>query len=257
MLVELNGKGGQVCAEAKSGKIRCPLMVRPTSEDVITSRIFSSLKCINPRWWLPDFLSAALGDGRFRPQIFRKLAINLWVRQKGVPKGLVPWNEGQTEVDIVISWENPPTTVFVEMKYLSPLSSNTTDSRRQSEYPTDQLIRNIRIGLWKCDWYYEQKLFEDQPRDFYTILFSPKNGNPLVRKYKSKKSIQEAIPNSNLLADLPDQPFVGEVSFRQLCNILRGNLENMTWSERSSVTLLVDYLDLKLSQQRSVGDASK
>lgn len=256
MLIEVNGKGGRVCAEAKSGKLRCPLMVRPTSEDVVTSRIFSSLKCINPRWWLPGFLSAALGDGRFRPQIFRKLAINLWVRQKGVPKGLVPWNEGQTEVDVVVSWENPPTTVFVEMKYLSPLSKSTVDSPKQSKYPTDQLIRNVRIGLWRCGWYFEQKLFREQPREFYTVLFSPKNGNELVQRYRSPENVRAAIPNSNRLIGLPDQPFVGEVSFRQLCKVLNANLENMTCSERSNVTLLVDYLELKLSQKGSAGDTS-
>ena len=148
--------------------------------------------------------------GRFRRQIFRKLTIDLWVRQKGVPKNLVPWNEGQTEVDVVIKWENPPTTVFVEMKYGSQLSRNTADSKEQSQYPTDQLIRNVRIGLWKNDWYADQRLFSCEPRDFYTILCSPKNGNVFVEQYQSNENIRSAIPNSERFVELPDQPFVGE-----------------------------------------------
>ena len=248
MLVELNGKGGRVCKEAKSGKIKCPLMIRSASEDVITSQIFSSLKCINPRWWIPDFLNTALGEGRFRRQIFRNLTIDLWVRQKGVPKNLVPWNEGQTEVDAVIKWENPPTTVFVEMKYGSQLSRNTADSKEQLEYPTDQLIRNIRIGLWKNDWYAEQRLFNSEPRNFYTILCSPKNGNEFVEQYQSNENIRSAIPNSGRLVELPGQPFVGEVSFQQLRKILQANRTHMSWSECSNTKLLDDYLELKISQ---------
>ena len=38
MLTELYGKGGRVCKEARKGNIRCGLIVRPNSEDVITGR---------------------------------------------------------------------------------------------------------------------------------------------------------------------------------------------------------------------------
>jgi hypothetical protein len=134
------------------------------------------------------------------------------------------------------------------MKYGSPLSRNTADSKKQLKYPADQLIRNIRIGLWKCDWYSEQRLFDAPPRDFYTILFSPKSGNELVERYKS--NIRKAIPNSDRLVGLPSEPFVGEVSFQQLRNFLRANAENMSWSERSNAKLLDEYLDLKISQQK-------
>ena len=37
MLAEMNGKAGTLCSEARNGAIRCPLIVRPTSEDVITA----------------------------------------------------------------------------------------------------------------------------------------------------------------------------------------------------------------------------
>ena len=48
MLTELHGKGGCVCQYAKEGKIRCPLIIRPTSEDAITGNLFQALRTLNP-----------------------------------------------------------------------------------------------------------------------------------------------------------------------------------------------------------------
>src|SRR5438309_1959809 len=78
MLTELLRKGGCLCQPAKEGKLRCPLIVRPTSEDVVTGHLFQVLKAINPRWWLPDFLNEALGVVPFHRQVFRNLRIDLW-----------------------------------------------------------------------------------------------------------------------------------------------------------------------------------
>ena len=61
MLVELHGKGGCLCQPARQGKLHCPLIVRPTSEDVVTSHLFQVLQVLNPHWWLADFLN--LGPG--------------------------------------------------------------------------------------------------------------------------------------------------------------------------------------------------
>jgi hypothetical protein len=247
VLVEIKGKGGRVCEQARTGKIKCPLMIRPTSEDVITSQLFGSLKCINPRWWLPDLINAGLGQERFRRQIFRDLQIDLWVKQKGVPARLVPWNEGQTEVDVVVSWSNPRTVLFVEMKYASTFSNNTVCSMNESEFPTDQLIRNIRIGLWKTGHYLENRLFDLEPSNFIMLLVSPRSDNPLVESYRSNQHIRRAIPGSDKIAPLPTQPFVGQVSFKQITRILNRNGKYLARSERSIADLLCNYLDLKLS----------
>jgi hypothetical protein len=66
MLTEMLGKGGQVCSAAKEGQLKCPLIIRPTSEDVVTGEIMQVLKIINPRWWLSDLLNTALAAPRFR-----------------------------------------------------------------------------------------------------------------------------------------------------------------------------------------------
>ncbi|QDT29902.1 hypothetical protein Enr10x_52590 [Gimesia panareensis] len=250
MLTELGGKGGCLCEPAKSGSLRCPLIVRPTSEDVITGHLFGTLRAINPRWWLPDFLNQALGVERFRRQVFRNLRIELWQKQPAFPRWLIPWDEGQTEVDVVITWENPPTTVFIEMKYGSPLSGSTVHNNGHAGYPSDQLIRNARVGLYQCGWYVEDKLFEFPSRDFNLILLSPKMGNPLVEQYRDLDKFQEAIPHSDKLASLPSDSFIGEMSYSGTIDIARTNHRFMNKTEQRLTDQLKSYIDLKMSQIR-------
>lgn len=129
MWTELNGKAGCLCQPAKEGKLRCPLIVRPTSEDVITGNLFQALHVLNPMWWLSDLLNQALNHQRFKRQVYRKLQINLWGNRPYFPRELLPWAEGSTQVDATLTWENPGTTVFFEMKYGAELSAKTADRR--------------------------------------------------------------------------------------------------------------------------------
>jgi len=78
MLTELNGKAGRVCKEARKGNIRCGLIVRPTSEDVITGHLAQAFRVLNPRWILPDLLNLGLKARRFRRQVFRELQVEPW-----------------------------------------------------------------------------------------------------------------------------------------------------------------------------------
>src|SRR5262249_54728297 len=158
------GKGGQVCRHAKAGEIKCPLILRPTSEDVVTGHLFQILRALQPRWWLPDFLNRALGAAKFRRQWFRRLGIAIWKTRRNYPVELIRWDEGSTEVDVRIRWENPPTTVFIEMKYGSDLSARTKGDDGTHGFPSDQLIRNIRVGLWECGWFRRSELFTTTPR---------------------------------------------------------------------------------------------
>src|SRR5262245_59165914 len=125
MLTEVKHKGGCLCEPAREGQLRCPLIVRPTSEDVVTGNLIQVLKVLNPHWWLRDFLNEALGVRCFRRQVFRNLRIEPWQNRPTYPRELVPWDEGSTQVDVTIAWENPPTTVFIEAKYGSELSPTT------------------------------------------------------------------------------------------------------------------------------------
>ena len=253
MLTELNGKAGALCLPAKDGELRCPLIVRPTSEDVVTGHLFGTLQAINPRWWLPDLLNHGLGEQRFRRQAFRKLRIDLWQKQPVFPKHLIPWQEGQTEVDVVITWENPTTTVFVEMKFGSGLSAGTVHNNGSNGFPADQLVRNARIGLYQCRWYEENRLFEQPSRDFVLILLAPQSGNSLVQKYRDPDCLRQAIPHGDRLKQLPRSPFVGELSYRSVTEILAANRRWLTKAERTLADQLQDYLRFKAKQLKSNG----
>lgn len=249
MLTELRGKGGNLCSHARSGGIRCPLIVRPTSEDVVTGHIFQALGYLNPRWWLPNLLNAGLGADRFRRQVFRDLRIRLWENQPRYPRGLLPWDEGSSQIDAIISWENPPTTVFVEAKYGSALSTSVAGDDGRSGYPSDQLIRNIRVGLLRAGYFdLGERLFDRRPRDFVVLMLAPSRGNALVERYRDRRRLREAIPHSDRLVGLPRGPFVGEIDHHDIRSILNDQSRWMSVPERRVVADLTEYLEFKRSK---------
>ena len=248
MLAELNGKGGNLCSHARSGEIRCPLIIRPTSEDVITSHLFQSLGYLNARWWLPDLLNTSLGTSRFRRQVYRRLKISLWQNQPCYPPELLPWSEGSTQVDAVISWENPATTVFVEMKFLSGLSTHVSGDDGESGFPSDQLVRNIRVGLHHAGYLRQDgQLFAQSPRDLIVLVVAPTKGHPLVKRYRDHQRLRAAIPHADQLIGLPSGPFVGELSYADIIDLLRRQSRWLNRSERMIASDLTDYLGFKLS----------
>lgn len=251
MLTELGGKGGRVCHSAVDGTLRCPLIVRSTSEDVVTGNLFGALRAINPRWWLPQFLNHGLGTERFRTQVYRNIRIELWQRQPNMPRHLVPWEEGQTEVDVVITWENPATTVFLEMKFRSDLSATTSHHSGTNGYPADQLIRNCRIGLWRSGWYHESRLFPNLRRDFSLLLVNASGCHDLVGKYRDPMTLRQAIPKSRLLPVLPQLPFIGCLGYGAIVKILRQQRRWMLRPERLLADQVTEYLEFKLGQLNS------
>ncbi|CAN5359424.1 hypothetical protein BH11PLA2_BH11PLA2_38370 [soil metagenome] len=249
MLVELNGKAGNICSQAKEGKIRCPLIVRSTSEDVVTGHIVESLKLIDTRHWLSDLLNIALNTRRFPRQVYRNFQIRPWQGKPPFPRNLLKWDEGSTEVDVQLTWENPATTIFIEAKYGSKLSSGTSNNNGEHGFPGDQLIRNIRVGLLDCGYYQESKLFHSQPRDFAVIVLSPERGQPLVQTYRDEARIRAAIPHSELLGQLPKGPFVGELSYADIVQVLTDRRRFLSRTEQRVIDGLEDYLRFKFDQR--------
>lgn len=248
MLTELGGKGGCLCEPARKGELRCPLIVRPSSEDVVTGNLFGTLQVLNPRWWLPDLLNRAVGWERFRRQIYRDLRIKLWEKQRRYPREHLTWDEGSTEVDIVITWENPATTVFIEMKYGSPLSATTAHNDGAGKYPADQLIRNARVGLRESGWFQEDLLFKGRRRDFVLILLSPVTGNPLVQEYQAPDRLRQAIPHGERLPTLPRTPFIGELGYADVIKVLEHRRKLFAKPELRLIDQLNDYLQFKLTE---------
>ena len=129
--VELHKKGGKLCEKAKSGELHCPLIVRPTSEDVIVGNVFGTLKHILPHLWLNPLLNKAI-DGdfnskRFRQVWFKNFSLRFWERQAAIPYEILGFKEGRTEPDIIIEWENPATTIWIEAKWNSPMARGRSE----------------------------------------------------------------------------------------------------------------------------------
>ena len=151
----------------------------------------------------------------------------------------------------MITWENPATTVFIEMKYGSPLSAKTVNNNGSAGYPADQLIRNARVGLRENGWFTEDVLFDLPPRDFVLILLTPTSGNSLVQEYRNADQLRAAIPHAERLKDLPGSPFIGELSYRNVINILAEQQRWFSLPERRLIGELNEYLQFKLSQLRT------
>lgn len=246
MLTEISGKAGRVCSEAKKGNIRCGLIVRPTSEDVITGELCQAFRVLNQRWWLPDMLNIALKARRFRRQIYRDLKVEPWKNRHRYPKELLPWEEGSTQVDLSIAYENPPTTVYFEVKYLADLSPRVTNG--QAGFPSDQLIRNIRVGLLECGWFRRNGVIATTPRDFVVILLTPTRGHELVRFYQDANNLKAAIPHSDKLLGLPRNPFIGELTYGDVIRVLQRQRNWFTRPEKQVLDQLVEYLTFKLAR---------
>lgn len=214
----------------------------------MTGNVFQVLNVLNPRWWLPQMLNQALDTDRFHQQHFRSLAIDLWANRPKYPRELLPWDEGSTQVDATIRWQNPPTTVFIEAKYGSDLSSSTAGDNGGHGYPSDQLIRNIRVGLWECGYFRAPGLFESPRREFAVILFSPRVGHPLVAKYRQLDTLLTSIPHSDQLTGLPTQPFVGEFGYEDLSRLLKRQRRWFTKPERLLLDTLTRYLQFKIER---------
>jgi hypothetical protein len=247
MLTELHRKGGCLCQPAQEGMLRCPLIVRPTSEDVITGHLVGAFRILNPRHWLSDLLNAALGMDRFRRQVYRKLRVEPWVNKPRFPREWLPWDEGSTQVDLEITWENPPTTVYVEAKYGSDLSPQTSGDDGRSGFSSDQLSRCARVGLWECGYYREERLFERERRDFVLIVLSPAGKHALVDQYRNPHGLKTVLPSRHLLETFPRTPFIGQLSYDRLRQVLTQRFRFYTRPERQVVETLDEYLAFKSS----------
>lgn len=250
MLVELHSKGGSLCQQAKDGAIHCPLLVRPTSEDVVTGTIVEALRVLNPRLWVSHLLNQALGAERFRPQVYRRFQINPWVNQNRYPRELLPFTEGSTQVDVCLSWNNPPTTVFIEAKLDSDLTPKSSNDKGTHGFPSDQLIRNARVGLHSCGYFGGGRLFDVMPRDFALIMLSPRKGHPLVQQYRDPQNLRSSIPHSEQLTGLPPLPFIGSLGYDDVVSVLRSRIRLFTRPERRVIEHLTEYLDFKRLRSR-------
>jgi hypothetical protein len=243
---ELNGKGGQVCKHAKAGEIQCPLIIRPTSEDVISANVVGLLKHIRPHLWVGPLLNVGLGTSRFRQVWYKGLRVDLWKRVEKYPAELLDFKEGSTEPDIAISWENPPTTLWIEAKYLSPLAGHTANSKTN-----DQAIRGIRTLLAATGHITTPQLFNRPKRNAVWLALLCSKPEPVVDQYRDRARLMIGIGKPEAVTSLPLAPFVGTITWNDIRDALIHSRRLMSKAEQSISLSLDSYLELKMTQAKT------
>lgn len=240
--VELHGKAGRVCPEALSGEKHCPLIVRTTSEDVMTGTVFGALKHIRPHLWLGPTLNLGLGVNRFRQVWYKNLSIRFWERQERYPPELLEFREGRTEPDIIIEWENPPTTVWIEAKYHAELAWGTANKA-----DNDQVIRGIRTLLAATGHIQPDRLFNIPKRDAIWLALLTYKPDPLVEQYRKTPRLMKALAGPKEPTSLPTAPFVGTITWQELARVLRLTTCRAIPTEASMISVVLEYLESKFN----------
>jgi hypothetical protein len=171
---------------------------------------------------------------------YRNLSIRLWERQSRFPPELLKFREGNTEPDIIIAWENPPTTVWLEAKYISELADGTTHSDQN-----DQVIRGIRTLLAATGHIQTKRLFEMPRRLPIWLALLKTRPDPLVERYRDPKKLARSLKGIITSKHLPADPFVGTVTWTDIAEILETRLAHMTAVERSVSNALCEYIRFK------------
>lgn len=243
--VELNNKAGKVCEQARCGAIKCPLIVRPTSEDVLTGNVFGLLRHIRPHLWLNPLLNQAIdGDpdsGRFRQVWFKDFTIQLWKRQPRFPPELLEFREGRTEPDVVIEWENAPTTLWIEAKYLSGFSAGTANSD-----DNDQVIRGVRTLLAETGYIHPSRLFKLRQRRPLWIALTGNSEDERITKYRSSRSLMQSLGLSAKAVTILPEAMVGSTTWFGLRDLLSLSASRSSFLERCIAGQVKAYLSFKL-----------
>lgn len=232
--VELNRKGGRICKHALAGEIHCPLIVRPTSEDVVTGNVFGMLQYVRPHLWLNQMLNEALSTNEFRQVWFKDFSLRLWERQPRYPPELLDFKEGHPEPDVVIEWENPPTTVWIEAKWRSPIARSSSNAE-----DNDQVTRDLRALMYYAGHVTTGRLI-DPPvrRPILVTLFAESTG---IERTPPVMGFRSAFPHR--------QSPVAVYTWRQLKDSLVTEQASMDSAEASIAKRAGSYLAYKLANR--------
>jgi len=179
-------RGKNVCPPNYTRKNSCPLILRSTSEDILTANVFGILKNLNPHVWLKKFLAEALKQDFSRAPL-ENLSFDFWKRI--YPPGNMPYKEGLSEVDLIISFDK--SVILLEAKYLAPLSKKTTHCATRN-----QLIRYIDIAI-------NHYLYDaENPKEVYFVVLTSTKMKPwLIRYYRNPQRIFNEVTRSSMFAD--------------------------------------------------------
>lgn len=231
-------KAGHVCDRTYRNGPGCPLIVRRTSEDVLTANVFGILRRIRPSLWLRPLLNHAFRTKRFLSSSLAGLDFSFW--QPIPPPASRAHIEGSTEVDVMISARDM--VVFVEAKYRARLSIRTKhdDSR-------DQTIRLLDVAF---EWTTTGHIFTRRP--YLLVVGAAKTEPGVVSRYRDPAAVAHALGHRRRYADYKAvakllSGRVGYVSWLDVANIIQEHSLRAMKTERLFLDDVVAYIRAKMS----------
>jgi hypothetical protein len=232
--------GKKVCPPNYVRKSNCPLIVRTTSEDLLTANVFGILKNLDPKIWLRKFLGEAIKGKDFSRHTFESLSFEFWKKYR--PPVNRKYKEGISEVDVTISYKDG--IIFIEAKYLAPVSLRTTNDMRR-----DQVIRYLDLAAFHF------LNHPDSVKEFYFVLIMDTEKPPwILTRYKSQRNLFKGLTHQGLFQMNQDigsvlSKGIGWLTWKQVRKILditKGQF--ITAVERRFVDDLIIYLDYKIRE---------
>jgi hypothetical protein len=241
--------GKKVCPPNYVRKYNCPLIVRTTSEDLLTANVFGILKNLDPKIWLRKFLGEAIKGKDFSRHTFEGLSFEFWKRYR--PPANRKYREGISEVDVTISYKDG--IIFIEAKYLAPVNLRTTSDPRR-----DQIIRYLDLAA------YHYLNHPDSVKEFYFVLIIGTEKPPwILTRYRYNQNLIKELTHPGLFKPTVDtskllSKGLGWLTWKQLRKILEITKEQfITATERRFVDDLIIYLDYKIREGERIRNEKK
>lgn len=241
--------GKKVCPPFHVRNGNCPLIVRSTSEDLITSNVFGVLKNLDPNVWLPRLLGEAIKGKDFGQESFKSLSFEFWKKLKP-PTGRIQ-REGRSEIDLVISYDD--TVIFIEAKYLASVSLRTTHDAYR-----DQVIRYLDLAA------HHVLVCQKESRKFYLILIEDTEKPPWVlQRYRQPRNIATGLADLGFFGDKEDickrlSEGIGWLSWAIIQDLLSRVREDFkTDVEKRFIDDLNSYLGYKIREAERIRNERK
>jgi hypothetical protein len=241
--------GKKVCPPNYVRKNNCPLIVRTTSEDLLTANVFGILKNLDPKIWLRKFLGEAIKGKDFSRHTFENLSFEFWKRYR--PPVNRKYREGVSEVDVTISYKEG--IIFIEAKYLAPVSLRTTHDKNRN-----QIIRYLDLAA------YHYLYPPNRLKEFYFILITGSEKPPwILTRYRSPNNLRKGLTDPGLFATKDDvanllSKGIGWLSWSQVREILTIIREEFqTKVEKKFLDDLILYLDYKIREAERIRNERK
>jgi hypothetical protein len=228
---------------------RCPLIINPASEDLLTSNVFGLLKYLSPAIWLIPLLGLVF-KGRTFPSIDRtKIKVEFWKKLPSPPGA--KHQEGIQEIDLVIRIRH--LIILIECKFKSPVNMGHSGSSVR-----DQVARYLDAAAFNC-WPDSNKKCE-----IYLILLTDDEAEPeFLSLYRNPETVLACLTQARPFVDYEQVSGmlarnIGWTTWRNLLQILDTRVTKELPPVESMIAAdLIEYLRFKLQATKQAGHRQK